>query len=60
MKKLKIKKSLGVWYYQKITSNNLNDLDAPIYELYNANKEYIATFAYYGDMIYYLEEGVII
>lgn len=60
MKKLRCKKNLGVWYYIKETPNNNNGLDAPIYELYNEQKEFINAFAYYSDMIYYLETGIIL
>lgn len=60
MKKLRCKKNLGVWYYIKETPTDYNDLDAAVYELYNDKKEYIATFAYYADMFYYLETGIII
>lgn len=37
-----------------------NSLDAPIYKLYNAEREHVADFAYYGDMKIFVETGVII
>jgi len=60
MKKLRCKKDLGIYYYEKIMNTSNNDLDAPIYELYNEKKEWINNFAYYDDMIYFIETGVII
>ena len=37
MKKLRCKKEFGVWYYKKIVPSCYDDLDAPIYELYDEN-----------------------
>lgn len=57
MKKLRIKKELGTWYYEKIDGY---DLDAPIYYLYDENKNYVEAFGCIGDIRYYLETGKII
>lgn len=57
MKKLRCKKEYGIWYYKKVFSN---DFDGPIYELYNDKLEIVFDFAYYSDMKYYIETGVII
>lgn len=58
--KLKCKKQFGVWYYQKITPDSISDLDAPIYNLYDGNGDFVAEFGSYGDMKYYVETGVIL
>ena len=58
--KLKCKKEYGVWYYKKIKPTGSNDLDAPIYELYNSKKEFVNTFGCYSDMKYFVIEGVIL
>lgn len=60
MKKLKCKKQFGVWFYTKINPDDLNDLDAPIYELYSIDGEPIGCFGCYSDMKYFVETGVII
>ena len=60
MKKLRCKKEFGIWFYEKENPNDYNDLDAPIYTLYDEQRNYICTFAYYNDMKYYLETGIII
>lgn len=60
MKKVKCKKQYGVWYYEKIMPNVYNDLDAPIYELYNEKKEFVVTCGCYYEMIYYIETGEVI
>lgn len=60
MKKLKCKKEFGVWYYEKISPNCYNDLDAPIYELYDENQKLVNEFGSYGDMKYYVETGELI
>lgn len=57
IKKLRCKKQYGEWYYN-IESGG--DLDGPIYHLYNSDLERVNTFAYYGDMKYYLETGIVI
>lgn len=57
MKKLRCKKEYGIWYYKKVMSN---DFDAPVYELYDENQKFVCDFAFYSDMKYYLETGVII
>lgn len=55
MKKVRCKKELGVWYYKKIEDEY--ELDAPIYELYDSEQNFISTFGSYGDMKYYIETG---
>lgn len=57
MKQLKCKKQLGVWFYEKINPDEYNDLDAPIYELYDSNKKLVMVFGSYNDMKYYVETG---
>lgn len=57
MTRLKCK---GEWYYIKIKPDCVNELDAPLYELYNASKEFVMTFGSYGDMKYYVEHGIIL
>lgn len=58
--KLRCKKQHGTWYYQKITPDAINDLDAPIYSLYDANGDFVTEFGCYGDMKYYVETGIIL
>jgi hypothetical protein len=57
MLKVKCKKQFGIWYYEKIQSD---DLDAPIYELYDDKKRFVNTFVCYNDMKYYIETGEIL
>ena len=57
MKQLKCKKQFGVWYYRKIMPNVYNDLDAPIYELFNKDQEFVATCGCYDEMKYFIETG---
>ena len=57
---LKCKKEYGIWYYKKIMPNAYNDLDAPIYELYNSEQKFVLTFGSYQDMKYYVETGKIL
>lgn len=59
-KKLRCRKELGVWYYTVEKASTYNDLDADVYTLYDANKKFVSNFAYYNDMKYYIETGVII
>lgn len=59
-KKLRCKKEFGVWYYQKITPDGISDLDAPIFNLYDASGGFVAEFGSYGDMKYYVENGIIL
>ena len=58
MKKLRIKKEYGIWYYIKLNPTATNDLDGPIYELYNEDQQFVATFGTYSDMRYYIETGI--
>lgn len=60
MKKLKCKKQFGEWLYIKIKPDDFNDLDAPIYELYDISGDMVGCFGSYGDMKYFVETGVII
>lgn len=57
MKRVKISKTLGIWFYTKFKSY---DMEHYTYELYNEKKEYIATFPFYDDMLYYIETKTII
>lgn len=56
-KKLRCKKELGTWFYKKVEGG---DLDAPIYELYDANNKFECTFDCYADIKYYLETGIVL
>ena len=58
MKKLRCRKELGTWYYRKIVDDF--ELDAPYYELYDANGEWVQDFGFYKDMHYYIETGIIV
>ncbi len=60
MKKVRVKKQYGVWFYKKIMPNYTNDLDAPIWELYDEDENFEATFGSYGDMVYFIETGTIL
>lgn len=60
LKMVRIAKTFGEWYYRKQTPNYNNDLDGPIWELYDSNQEFVADFAYYNDMLYYIRTGNII
>lgn len=55
MKKLRCKKQFGTWYYEKIMPNDYNDLDGPIWELYDENKKFVGIAPFYSDMFYYAE-----
>lgn len=57
MKKVKCKKEYGIYFYKRIGADELNGLDAAIYELYDAEQNYIEDFGSYGDMKYYIETG---
>lgn len=57
MKKVRCKKEFGVWYYKKINADDMNSLDAAIYELYDENQNFVSEFGSYGDMKYYIETG---
>ena len=59
-KKVKCKKKYGVWYYKVIKPDVYNDLDGPLYELYNEKYEHQYDFGCYGDMKYYIETGIVI
>lgn len=60
LKRLRCKKSLGEWYYCVEYVTTKCDLDGNVYYLYNSNKEYVQCFAYYADMKYYLETGIVL
>lgn len=47
---LRCKKEFGIWYYNKVNPSYWNDLDAPIYNLYNEDSEFRMTFGCYNDM----------
>lgn len=57
MKRLRCKSYLGIWYYNKIMPNDYNDLDAPIYELYDQDKNFVGNAGSYGEMFYYVQYG---
>lgn len=57
LKKVKCKKEFGVWYYTIIKPNIYNDLDGPIYNLYDINGKNVNEFGCYGDMKYFIETG---
>lgn len=57
MKKLRIKKEYGLWYYEKICPSWENDLDAPIYYLYDSEMELIASFGTYYQMAAAIKYG---
>lgn len=57
LKKVRCKKKYGTYFYDVIKPSIYNDLDAPIYELYDLNGELINEFGAYGDMKYYIETG---
>lgn len=60
LKKVRCKKQYGVWYYEIVKPNDYNDLDGPIYCLYDSNKNPVYDFSCYGDMKYYIETGKLI
>ena len=60
LKKVRCKKQYGVWYYEIVKPNNYNDLDGPIYCLYDSDKNDVCSFLCYGDMKYYIETGILI
>jgi hypothetical protein len=60
MTKLKCRKQYGTWHYTKTMPSIYNDLDAPIYSLYDADQNFVFDFGSYGDMKYFVETGVIL
>lgn len=62
MKKVKCKKSYGLWFYEieKPEKYGTCVLDCPIYYLYDNNNNFINEFGSYGDMKYYIETGIIL
>ena len=56
MKKVRCKKELGAWYYIKLGDEH-GELDAPVFDLYDSNKNFVDEFGSYGDMKYYIENG---
>lgn len=60
MKKVRAKKEYGTWYYNRIKADNMNCLDADVYELYDESQNFVTEFGSYGDMKYYIETGVIL
>ena len=57
LKKLRCKKEFGIWYYRKLIPSYYNDLDSPIYELYDEKQNLVMEFGCYDEMKYYLETG---
>ena len=60
MTKLRCKKEFGIWYYTKTLPNDQNELDGPLYELYDEAGAFVMTFGWYRAMKYFVETGVII
>lgn len=54
MKKVRISKEYGTFYYEKIMDY---DLDAPIYEVYDSEKRYLITCGCYDEMIAFIKGG---
>ena len=51
LKKLRIRKPLGTWYYEKVESWTDYGPDGTYdYILYDENKKYVSSFDYYSDM----------
>ena len=57
MNKVRCKKSLGEWFYEKVVPDDYSELDAPIYTLYDSKQNFVSTFGSYGDMRLYIETG---
>lgn len=57
LKQVRCKKECGVWYYQKEIPNDYNELDGPLYELYDSNKRLVRVFAFYNDMMHFVRTG---
>ena len=57
MTRLKCKRQYGEWFYEKILPDDSNDLDAPIYELYDQDQQHVDHFGSYGDMKHFVETG---
>lgn len=55
IKKLRVKKEYGVWYYEKYKEI---DVDWDLYNLFNDKMEYVGTFGIYNDMKYFIETGI--
>ncbi len=45
----------GVWYYQRIVDDT--EFDAPIYNLYDSNGDFVNEFGSIGDMRHYCKTG---
>lgn len=60
LKRLRVKKQYGVWYYKKITPAWWDDVDGVIWELYDADGKFINNFPFFADMKIYVEDGIII
>lgn len=52
IKKLRVKKEFGTWYYEKTREL---DMEFDTYYLYNEKREYVGTFGIYNDMKYFIE-----
>lgn len=58
LKKLRIKKDYGTWYYEKCKEI---DVDWYLYDLYEEvddKKKYVGSFATYADMFYFIKYGI--
>ena len=60
MIKVRCRKELGTWFYDKLNGDDCNELDAPVYSLYDDNGKFVHNFGSYGDMKYYIETGIIL
>ncbi len=58
MKKLRCKKEMGTWFYEKINPSLDNELDAPIDILQKEDKTDGGEFGSYGDMKVFIETGI--
>lgn len=56
VKRLRINEEYyGVWYYQRITDDT--EFDAPIYNLYDADGEFVNEFGSLGDLRHFAKTG---
>lgn len=55
IKKLRVKKEFGTWYYEKTREL---DMEFDTYYLYNEKRECVGTFGIYNDMKYFIENGI--
>lgn len=58
--KVRCKNQYGTWLYVIIKPSCWNDLDAPIYRLFDENEKFVNDFGSYGDMKTYIETGEVL